>query len=512
MLVRLRAERRPDLPPLAWLLDLTGDEAMLVAGDSVEVRDDRFFEGAWAGLFAQAAIDEGRDIFGSGGLRTPSGWLLVPPSHTLEYLVCLRGPRGWVASNSLAFLHAWTNARFELPSRRLTSIFVGIISGIHQSPISVETTAGTLLALFHHNCLLRLDGPGFDLRPKPLPPPFPDYTSYVEHVRQTISLVAANAAAPERRRGYRILATCSSGYDSPACAALARTSGCDEAITFDVARSGAPDEGSRIAERLGLRVSRIVRPLHTHDLGDAELEFLSTGMHAEDVVFAAASRHLAGRVVLTGFHAGTVWDLRSHAIDGLSSTDVAGSSMGEFRLQRDFVHVPVPFIGAQRVKDILAIGRSAELEAFTLQHWYNKPIARRIVEEAGVPRELFGQSKEAISMLVFVDEEQLSPATRRAVQERVAAFGVRDRLAYRLQRLWFRVGLRCYELAETLSRWLPGQARPFYGRMSARLLGRIFRPSFALFEHTNPFMGVAFEYALSEISKRYRGPVVNAPG
>jgi len=48
----LRAERRPDLPPLAWLLDLTGDEAVLISGDSVEIRDDRFFEGAWAGTFA----------------------------------------------------------------------------------------------------------------------------------------------------------------------------------------------------------------------------------------------------------------------------------------------------------------------------------------------------------------------------------------------------------------------------------------------------------------------------
>jgi hypothetical protein len=510
MAVRLRAERRPDLPPLAWLLDLTGDDAVLISGDSVEVRDDRFFEGAWAGPFAQAAIDDARDVFGSGGLRTPAGWLLVPPSHTLEYLVCLRRPGGWVASNSLGFLHGWTNATFELPSRRLASIFVRIINGIDQSPIRVETMAGTLVALFHHNCLLSLDG--FDLRPKPLPPAFPDYMSYVEHLRQTISLVAANAAAPERRRAYRILATCSSGYDSPACAALARTSGCDEAITFDVARSGAPEEGSRIAECLGLRVFRIARPLHTHDLGDAELEFLSTGMHAEDVVFAAASRHLAGRAVLTGFHAGTVWDVHSQATDGLSSKDVAGSSMAEFRLKRDFVHMPVPFIGAQRVKDILAIGRSAELQPFTLQHWYNKPIARRIAEEAGVPRELFGQSKQAISMRVFVHEEQLSPATRRAVRERVAAFGVRDRLAYRLQRVWFRLGLRCYELAPTLSRWLPGPARLFYGRMSKRLLGRIFRPNYALFEHTNPFMGVAFEYALSEVSQRYRGPVVDDPG
>jgi len=506
----LRAERRPDLPPLAWLLDLTGDEAVLISGDSVEIRDDRFFEGAWAGTFAEAAIENCRDVFGSGGLSTPSGWLLVPPSHPLEYLVCLRGPGGWVASNSPAFLHAWTNMRFELPSRRLASIFIRIINGIDQSPISAETTAGTLLALFHHNLLLRADG--FDLRPKPLPSGFSDYTSYVEHLRQTISLVAANAAAPGRRRPYRLLATCSSGYDSPACAALARRSGCEEVITFDVGRSGAPDEGSLIAECLGMRTSRIARPLHTHDLGDAELEFLSTGMHGEDVIFAAASRHLEGRALLTGFHGSGMWDvdIDVEATDGLSSRDASGRSMAEFRLARDFVHVPVPFIGAQRLSDVAAITHTPEMEPYTLRNWYDKPIARRIVEEAGVPRELFGQSKQAVSMRVFVFSEQLSPATRQAVRARVAAFGARDRLAYRVQRLWFRAGMRSYALAATLPKWVPGPGRAFFRRTSSRVLRRIFRPSYDFFEHTNPFMGVAFEYALSRVSERYRG-VVDAP-
>ena len=501
----LRVESRSGLPPLAWLLELSGGDELLVCGSSVAVGQDAFIEGAWAGPFEDWAFDVSRDVFGSGGRRTSSGWLIVPPSHTLECVFLLRLPgRGWVASNSLPFLRAWTGAAFVLPSRRLAPIFARIMNGLDESPISMKTTAGTLFALYHHNCLLTADG--LDLRPKPLPPRFPSYSEYLAHLMEAVSLVASNAGSLERRHTYPLLASLSSGYDSPACAVLAREAGCDDAFSFDSARSGASEESSRVADCLGLRMVTVKRPADMHDLGDAELELLATGMHAEEAAFAAASALLENRTLLTGFNGGNAWDIHARPNSVLRRADNSGSSMGEFRLARDFIHMPVPFVGAQQHGDVVRISRSEEMESYALGQYYDRPIPRRIAEEAGVPRGYFGQSKEAVSLLVFLEDERLSPETQRAVRERVSGFGRLERAVYRLQAAWFRLGVRCYELAHRWPEWAPGKLWPPYRRTSGAVLERIFGRE-AICEHTNPAMGVAFEYALSKVSRRYRSDV-----
>ena len=51
---------------------------------------------------------------------------------------------------------------------------------------------------------------------------------------------------------------------------------------------------------------------------------------------------------------------------------------------------------------------------------YDRPIARRLLEEAGVSRELFGHSKNAVNVNLFFGERQMSEASRRDMQTFVA--------------------------------------------------------------------------------------------
>jgi hypothetical protein len=51
-----------------------------------------------------------------------------------------------------------------------------------------------------------------------------------------VSAICVNAQDLQWRVRYRPLATISTGYDSSASALIARTAGCDEAVTFDWAR------------------------------------------------------------------------------------------------------------------------------------------------------------------------------------------------------------------------------------------------------------------------------------
>jgi hypothetical protein len=68
--------------------------------------------------------------------------------------------------------------------------------------------------------------------------------------------------------------------------------------------------------------------------------------------------------------------------------------MKEFRLRVGFVKVAIPFFGAARAEDIDKISNSGEMEFWRLGNDYDKPIPRRILETAGVPRGLFGVRKD----------------------------------------------------------------------------------------------------------------------
>jgi hypothetical protein len=210
--------------------------------------------------------------------------------------------------------------------------------------------------------------------------------------------IVENMAAPLRRYPYRALGTLSSGYDSTAVSVLAKRCGCQEVITFDQARRGDEDSGSAIAHHIGLQTLSVAREAwRCADF--AEVPFLASYSSAEDVNFKGAEQYLAGRVLLTGYHGDKAWDkytkdLSEHIVRG----DPSGLSLTEYRLWVGFIHCPVPFWGTRQIRDINAISRSAEMAPWDVPGPYSRPLCRRIGEEAGVPRDLFGVRKRAVSV------------------------------------------------------------------------------------------------------------------
>jgi len=110
-----------------------------------------------------------------------------------------------------------------------------------------------------------------------------------------------------------------------------------------------------------------------------------------------AGEHLKNTILLTGYHGDKVWDLHHVAPGGdIVRGDASGLGLTEYRLWARFLHCPVPFWGVRRAAEIGAVSRSSELRAFVLPGTdYNRPIPRRIAEEAGVPRFSFGITKNA---------------------------------------------------------------------------------------------------------------------
>jgi hypothetical protein len=216
-------------------------------------------------------------------------------------------------------------------------------------------------------------------------------------VAETAALFA-NAADPARRRRYAPIATMSSGYDSVAAAVIARDAGCTDALTWreaSMAEPGTLDSGEESAARL--RLAAAVLPTHAYRArGDLpEVEFIAAGYGGPQVMMAGSEAHLSGRLIVTGFAGDFLWArdfARRRAPRGPAIC--GGFSAVDFHLRLPALSVAVPMVGAgDDPAPLGTLSRAAEMAPWTLGGDYDRPLPRRIAEEAGLPRGSFASRK-----------------------------------------------------------------------------------------------------------------------
>jgi hypothetical protein len=229
----------------------------------------------------------------------------------------------------------------------------------------------------------------------------------------------------------------------------------------------------------------------------------STGTQAVDIVFEPLRGKLSRKLFVTGFHGGKVWDRSGAATPLIKRADNTGSSLAEFRLSEPFIHLPVPFIGVTRHPEIREIANSDEMRLYSVGGSYDKPIARRIIEEAGINRELFGQSKKAIANLVSFDWVFLRKEIRDEIGATFQKLSLAKKLAYVFHsakfsaerftvsfpdRLETKIGVRTQWLSKIVW-WIVFRQRPQ-----------------EIWERSDPFNILALEWALSVVEQQYELP------
>lgn len=402
--------RNPDLPALAWMVELTSQRTVFEHGTGVEADEGHLVEGAWSGEFPRGEFSDALTFAGTGVRVVGSDLVCATPTSTLHPLFFLRTGQRLLASNSLPFLLARAGEDIDPRYPHYQFDLMSVMYGLRRYRRRIPTRSGTPVQIAYH-CNVRIDRDRrLTCMPKPAPAPFADYAAYAGFLASEVTAVTSNAQHRDRRVRYTPLTTLSSGYDSPACAVLAGGAGCRHGVTFVRARAdygSQEDSGRRIADALGVAVTEHDAP-DVRAISPARLaEFLATGMGGDDVVFAALEPWLPGRLLYTGFHGDKVWARVNNTVGpDIVRGDASGASMAEFRLRVGFVNFPIPFIGCVQHPAIHAISNSDELRPWALGTAYDRPIARRLVEEAGVPRELFGQSKKAAALpLVHVHRD-----------------------------------------------------------------------------------------------------------
>lgn len=455
--MRLQLKSVATLPKLAWVAAIRRNEGLVevLHGPWVETREDRFFEGAWDGPFQGGAFDDAVTFLGSGGRIDGERVIFAAPTHKLDRIQSVVAGDTLYVSNSLVLL--LTRAGEEIDIRYPDYFFDYLRyfrAGIRMKVKPIRLRSGNT-AYFHDcaniavHCDLTIQR--LEKRIPPVPSGYLEYAAFLERTAQHVS---ANATDSARNPVFHPLAAISRGYDSVAVAALASQANCRQAVTFRHSGQGMrEDSGTEIAAQLGMEVEEYDRTDYTKLPGFPEVEFFPN-MPLPTKALTVLEERLTRSLFFNGQGGEDIWVKGRTAgaplLQEPTAELMAGSNIGEFRLRVGFIWFPLACCGAIHAPTLVRISRSSEMGAWSVGGKYDRPIPRRLAEERGVSRALFGQRK--VGGGPKVGEIGLCPASdaafRRFCHDEIrsgSALGTRQSL-HSFRRFLRRLALFCASL------------------------------------------------------------------
>jgi len=397
--VRLIARRLPDWPKLAWVASARqgSSEVLVRHGPMVEASEQWVVEAVWAGQFHQGDFDR-TDLLAGSGVRLREGRVVFVSSGTAvdRLWYCRRAEVVYVANSLPAMLAVadldldddYTGYAADMESIDETG---GGLSGYVRS---LPAAGAELRVLYFAN--LCWDGQRLIEEPKPdTAPALETYEQYFDFLVETARAMGRNARSPQRNRPVVPVTTISSGYDSTAVAVIATHAGCRRAVTIRNPTSlwRGSDSGQPLARRLGLSCQ-----VYRHH---------PRRYRQEEAVWAAVGRPRGLNLTIfdypeplclffTGNYGDKIWDLAYKDVSEPTG-DLSGLCLCEFRLLRGIFHCMPAWWAVRHSRQIQRINHSEQMRPWSVGGDYDRPIARRIIEAAGVPRGAFARRKRNTS-------------------------------------------------------------------------------------------------------------------
>lgn len=404
-------EREESLPKLAWLCEIKDQRCSFTIGPGVEHGKDFIAEGVWDGAFSEGGFAESDHFYGSGALLKDY-CVFTPPRLCTDYLFVLHDSgrkTSWV-SNSFNFIFARAGVSLSSDFYRGFSANINKTTNEHSAlgpdlGDSLIAAEGSLIMrrMMHHNFMA--DGLG-NIKLLPLLPQkilINNFADYRRFLFKKAAALLANSRDPARINPYGAISMLSRGYDSTGAAVIAAGLGVKEAVTLDTAVYGYNDNGRKTAAALKMRCHEALSPLGKNisalktELGaesGAYYEFIAAPGIGDNLVFKGMEPFIMNKLVFSGLYGDSCWS-KEGCGSGLAHHLPYMKSRMEFRLRTGYCLAPVPAFGAYFPYFLKKLNNSPEMAPWTLNNNYDRPLPRRLAEEAGVPRRYFGMKKAA---------------------------------------------------------------------------------------------------------------------
>lgn len=392
--------RVPDWPPLLWgaRIDRRGLR-QLSCGSAVEETGEGILAAAWSGPYGDSSPLQATTSIGTGLLMAPDGIVAFCGNAGSDVVFIHRRGGELIVSNALPGAIALAGTALKRGYSFYNQDLVTYQFGPMRYRRSIPCAHGRIEPYYR---AVRI---GRDLAVSPVdhdyPREFKNFADYRETLISELRLLFMNAAAAGRGTGYRPMVTLSRGYDSTAAAVVAREAGCEEGFTHCQAVGGPPgtsDSGAHIGEILGLRVTDFETLAYQRREDFPEAEFIASGYGGPQVYMAGTEAALERRLIVTGFGGDAIWDRDYGLRRPAKPPFYAGGYSGvNFVLRVPALLVAAPAVGAGAPGCVGELSRSQEMRSWSVGGDYDRPLARRIAEEAGVPRDAFGMAKQIVT-------------------------------------------------------------------------------------------------------------------
>ena len=496
---KIEYNRQPTMPPLAWVATVRPGKVLVDHGTSVRTFDEGFVEGTWAGPTDPARLPDATTVFGTGMVVREGELLAVPPTHHLECIYMAHVADAIVVSNSLPGLLVASGLELD-PGTDYSAVFLNAVKAVwliderhgselrlrHQT-FEIPTKSVPITGWYVENLVIRPDL-SVTVARRPREEPFASFADYRERFTAATRSLFANAP------GYDPIVALSGGYDSSAVAAVAAAAGATRAIGFATARSfgdkaEGPDSGAGAAAALGLQYLARDRLAYRERCDLVEADFLCSGMSGEDVIFAAFEPDIRHAMLLHGYWGGTEFPFADrHGWQHVSPITTSGADFTEFRLRADFINVPLPLFGAIRTLDAPNLLDRAEMDPYRVGGKYDRPVPRRLAENAGLARGTFALAKRAANVLP--PREGIDAFTT-AARESIARFAAAE-------------GLRPdWRMRRPFSRYERGLTRAAERARLGSIAGRLKQHQTRLAHFEPAFGNLLLRWAVSVVAERY---------
>ena len=417
-------EVKPHLPPLAWIAVIDRDKVVFVCGEKVEHRDNYAVSGVWSGDYEQVNFDTVAMFCGSGlKLLDNNSVEISTATHALEKVFVYKTEENVYVSNSFCLLLAYCDLKLDIMENQYESIMCSTIDGLDNYKKTIPLSDKHFISQYMICNIFVDDNLQIATKEKAELRDFLDYNDYYSRLTKDIEAMHNNAISAKRHSRYGLVSTISSGYDSCACAAIAKKIGCETVVSLSGGGYDS-DSGYSVATALGYK-NYIARNNKSYiNKSDCiDTEYICSGEYGTHLQFSVFEDLFASNLVFMGLKGDYYWG-KNTPVSNRFKIDhypyfTANISYIENALKNAYIVIPLPTYGASKMDSIRRITLSDEMQPYTLNNDYDRPIPRRIVEECGVSRNLFGMGKRGGGFCMNYD-------TKKSIKNKMTIAGYDD--------------------------------------------------------------------------------------